>query len=345
MRYPQARTIRILQFLSALLLVLIIAAGSFLYKSSIPAGIIDARYESRSSQFLLMENGSRVHYRDEGNRRGQPIVLIHGSNASLHTWEPWVEILGEEFRMISLDLPGHGLTGAVPDEDYSTEAFIKTVEAIVTHLGLEQFTLGGNSMGGGVTWRYTLKYPDRVTAMLLIDASGPPQWRLDSSSDRSTGDKEIPIIFELLTKPWFRAISTKLDPYYFTKQGVLAAYNSSPVVTDELIMRYYSLSLREGSREATMKRFANLGADSGRTFDLSKISQPTLILWGEEDALIGLDVAEKFDAELPVAALVTFSDTGHMPMEEIPRKSARAVQEFMLALKTEPKSTTGKNSQ
>jgi pimeloyl-ACP methyl ester carboxylesterase len=94
-----------------------------------------------------------------------------------------------------------------------------------------------------------------------------------------------------------------------------------------------------------MKRFANLGADSGRTFDLSKISQPTLILWGEEDALIGLDVAEKFDAELPVAALVTFSDTGHMPMEEIPRKSARAVQEFMLALKTEPKSTTGKNSQ
>lgn len=336
---------KILQFLGAILLVLLIAAGSFLYKSSIPAGIIDARYESRLSQFLLMENGSRIHYRDEGNRRGEPIVLIHGSNASLHVWEPWVEILGEEFRMITLDLPGHGLTGAVPDEDYSTDAFIETIDATITHLGLEQFTLGGNSMGGGVTWRYTLKYPEKVNAMLLIAASGLPEWRLDSTSDQSADEKETPIIFELLTKPWFRAISTKLDPYYFTKQGVMVAYNNSPVVTDELIMRYYKLSLREGSREATMKRFATLDVDSDKTFDLSTITQPTLILWGEEDALISLSVANKFDSLLPVAALVTFPDTGHMPMEEIPGKSAKAVMEFMLALKAEPESKTKENSQ
>jgi pimeloyl-ACP methyl ester carboxylesterase len=136
-----------------------------------------------------------------------------------------------------------------------------------------------------------------------------------------------------------------LDPYYFTKQGVLAAYNNSPVVTDELIMRYYKLSLREGSREATMKRFANINDESDTTYDLSTITQPTLILWGEEDALISLAVAEKFDSVLPVAALVTFPDTGHMPMEEIPGKSAKAVKEFMLALKTEPESTEEENSQ
>jgi pimeloyl-ACP methyl ester carboxylesterase len=345
MRHPQSRAIKILQFLSAILLVLIIAAGSFLYKSSIPAGIIDARYESRFSQYFLMENGSRIHYRDEGNRRGEPIVLIHGSNASLHTWEPWVAILGEEFRMITLDLPGHGLTGAVPDEDYSTNAFVKTIDATITQLGLEQFTLGGNSMGGGVTWRYTLKYPEKVNAMLLIGASGLPQWQLDSTRDQSKDEKATPLIFELLTKPWFRAISTKLDPYYFTKQGVLAAYNNSPVVTDELIMRYYKLSLREGSREAIMKRLDNLDVESDTTYDLSTITQPTLILWGEEDALISLAVAEKFDSVLPVAALVTFPDTGHMLMEEIPGKSAKAVKEFMLALKTEPESTEEENSQ
>jgi pimeloyl-ACP methyl ester carboxylesterase len=125
----------------------------------------------------------------------------------------------------------------------------------------------------------------------------------------------------------------------------MAAYNNSPVVTDELIMRYYKLSLREGSREATMKRFANWDVDSDRTFDLSTITQPTLILWGEEDALISLDVAEKFDSVLPVAALVTFPNTGHMPMEEIPAKSAKAVKEFMLALKAEPESTTRESSQ
>lgn len=336
---------KILQFLGAILLILLIAAGSFFYKSSIPAGIIDARYESRFSQFLLMENGSRIHYRDEGNRRGEPIVLIHGSNASLHIWEPWVAILGEEFRMITLDLPGHGLTGAVPDEDYSTDASIKTIDATITHLGLKQFTLGGSSMGDGVTWRYTLKYPEKVNAMLLIGASGLPEWRLHSTRGQPADERETPIIFELLTKPWFRAISTKLDPYYFTKQGVLVAYNNSPVVTDELIMRYYKLSLREGSREATMKRFANLDVESDRTYDLSTITQPTLILWGEEDALISLAVAKKFDSVLPIAALVTFPDTGHMPMEEIPEKSAKAVKEFLLALKTEPESIKEENSQ
>ena len=335
---------KILQFLGGSLLLLTIAAGFFLYKSSIPAGIIDARYTSRSSQFLLMENGSRIHYRDEGNRRGEPIVLIHGSSASLHTWEPWVEILGNNFRMVTLDLPGHGLTGAVPDEDYSTDAFIRTIDAVITKLGLAQFTLGGNSMGGGVTWRYTLEHPEKVDAMLLIDASGLPEWQLDEREKQSAIDKETPIIFELLSKPWFRAISTKLDPYYFTKQGVLAAYNHSPVVTDELIMRYYKLSLREGTREATMKRFANFGSDAGRTFDLSAITQPTLILWGEEDALISVKVGQKFESSLTNSTLVTFPGVGHIPMEEIPGESAEAVKAFMLALKTVPESTAKENS-
>lgn len=336
---------KILKFLGVSLLLLTLAAGSFLYKSSIPTGIIDANYASRSSQFLLMENDSRIHYRDEGNRRGETIVLIHGSSASLHTWEPWVEILGKEFRIITLDLPGHGLTGAVPNEDYSTDAFIETVDAVISQLGLIEFTLGGNSMGGGVTWQYTLHYPEKVNAMLLIDASGLPEWWAETRRQRSGDQKETPVIFQLLSKPWFRAISTKLDPYYFTRQGVLAAYNNSPVVTDELIMRYYKLSLREGTREATMKRFANFSPDSGRDYDLSALNQPTLILWGEEDALIDLGIARKFESSLPNSTLITFPGVGHMPMEEIPEQSAQAVIEFLLALRAEPESTGKEISQ
>ncbi|MGV0033428.1 MAG: alpha/beta fold hydrolase [Candidatus Azotimanducaceae bacterium WSBS_2022_MAG_OTU7] len=67
-----------------------------------------------------------MHYRDEGNASGYPLVLVHGSNASLHTWEPWVSLLGDDYRIISLDLPGHGLTGGVPDGDYSSAAQVNT---------------------------------------------------------------------------------------------------------------------------------------------------------------------------------------------------------------------------
>jgi pimeloyl-ACP methyl ester carboxylesterase len=311
--------------------MLVIITGVLLYKKAIPADVVDARYLSPSSQFLMMDNGSKIHYRDEGNRRGEPVVLLHGSSASLHTWEPWVDILGDEFRIISLDLPGHGLTGSVPDNDYTTGANISVLDAVTEHLQLYEFVLGGNSMGGQVSWRYTLTHPDKVKALILVDAAGPQEWWSQNVDD----DVEAPLVFELLTKPWFRAIATRLDTYYLVKWGVEAAYNNSPVVTDELIMRYYELALRKGTREATLKRFTGFSQDIDETFDLSLVTQPTLIIWGEEDSFISIDMADRFKQALPNSTLVTFPGVGHIPMEEAPEKSADAVRVFLRTLPTE----------
>jgi pimeloyl-ACP methyl ester carboxylesterase len=104
-------------------------------------------------------------------------MLLHGSNASLHTWEPWVALLGDEYRIVSVDLPGHRLTGRVPDDDDSMAAFVATVAAVADHLGIDRFALGGNSMGGGVTWQFALAHPERVSAMILVDAVGLRSWR------------------------------------------------------------------------------------------------------------------------------------------------------------------------
>ena len=306
-----------------------------LYEDSIPVDVVDARYTSHSSQFLITDSGARIHYRVEGNHRGQTLVLLHGSGASLHTWEPWVSILEDEFKIVTLDLPGHGLTGAVPNSDYSTEASIDVINEVTSHLGLQQFVLGGNSMGGHVTWRYTLAYPQRVESMLLVDSVGLPEWWLETSSDANQA--ETPIIFRLLAKPWFRAVATKLDPYYLIKQAVEVAYNHSQVVNDELIMRYYDLALREGTREATMNRYANYGIIRPGMFDLSQLGQPTLILWGEEDSFIDVDIAHKFMDILPDAKLVAFEGVGHIPMEEIPEASASVVREYLQSISTRSK--------
>ena len=263
---------KIIRSIIASIIVIILCAGIFLFKGELAQDQVDAKYTSEKSQFFTMENGARIHFRDEGNPNGPAVVLVHGSNASLHTWEPWVGILGESYRIITMDLPAHGLTGAVPDKRYGSPAQLRTVDAVVRHLGIDKFTLGGNSMGGGVTWRYTLAHPEKVEAMLLIDSSGLPQFRqlLEAKANELDQDKkEAPVFFSLMRKPWFRAIAKYIDPYWMTKQGVNSAYNYSPMVTEELIQRYYELALRDGSRDATLSRFSTYNTteepvDAGR---------------------------------------------------------------------------------
>ena len=315
-----------LSFVAGITAVIVVVA---LYEGDIPKQIVDAKYSSPASQFLTLESGARIHYRDEGLEDGRPVVLIHGSNASLHTWEPWIEILGREYRTISLDLPGHGLTGKVPDRDYSVANQVAAVNEIVEHLGVDRFVLGGNSMGGGVTWRYVLQYPRKIEAMILVDAVGLPQWSAEIREASSKDDNGGPRVFRLLQKPWFRAIGRYMDPWYLINQGVRSAYSDQSAVTDELIQRYYDLALREGSREATMDRFAGYSLDALDSVDPAEFILPTLILWGRDDALIPVDVAEKFDSFLPNTSLVIYDNVGHAPMEEIPERSAADVLTFL----------------
>jgi pimeloyl-ACP methyl ester carboxylesterase len=328
---------KIIRYSLITIVILLAALAVLLYKDEIPADIVDAKYTNAASQFFTMDNGARVHYRDQGNKAGPALVLVHGSNASLHTWEPWVSILGADYRIITMDLPAHGLTGATPDKDYGSEAQLQTVDALVTLLGVDNFTLGGNSMGGGVTWQYTLAHPEKVNAMILVDASGLPQFweqmQTEQAPESGAGKKkETPLFFQLMGKPWFRAISKYVDPYFITRQGLESAYNHSPVVTDELIDRYYELALREGSREATLSRFAG-PRPTRQPVDPTEFSQPTLIMWGREDALISVDFAHKFAAALPHATLVIYDDVGHVPMEEIPEKSAADTRAFLQSLR------------
>lgn len=313
--------------LASLFAVIMVIAAFWIFEYDRPAAEIDARYTSATSRFLVTNSGARVHYRDEGNPHGRPVVLVHGFGASLHTWEPWVRLLGDEFRMITLDLPSHGLTGRVPDDDYSQEAFIATVRAVADAVGVQRFVLGGNSMGGGVTWRFALAYPQRIEAMVLVDASGLWSWR--STAEPVAGD--TPIAFRLLRQPWFRSVARYLDPYYLIVRGLGAAYNNSRVVDDVLIARYYDLTMREGTREAILQRFSAFRGEPSEP-DLSVLMQPTLVMWGAQDTLVPVDVARRFDEVLPNAELVIYDDVGHIPMEEQAERSAADVRRFLESL-------------
>jgi hypothetical protein len=105
------------------LAVLLAGAYLALRRPDIPFKTLEAKYANSASRYLDLPSGAHVHYRDQGNPTGPVLVLVHGFSASLHTWEPWVGLLGNQYRIISLDLPGHGLTRAPADYKPSIEAY------------------------------------------------------------------------------------------------------------------------------------------------------------------------------------------------------------------------------
>jgi pimeloyl-ACP methyl ester carboxylesterase len=322
------------QIFGAAFILLIVSLSITVYQGDLPADVVDAKYVSPASQFLTLEDGARIHFRDEGRPDGMPLVLIHGSMASLHTFEPWTGILGDEYRVVTLDLPAHGLTGAVPNRDYSSEAQLKVVKAVIDHLDLERVVIGGNSMGGGVSWRFALAHPNRVLGLVLLNASGPSVWYESEGSEEPKNPS--PLIFRLLSQAWFRAIAGRIDPYYLAVQGAESSYNGSPVVDDALVMRYYELALRAGTREAILSRFSQPFNRARVQVDLTLLTQPTLILWGREDAVIPVSAGERFHEVLPNSQLIIYDDVGHVPMEEIPKRSADDVRAFIESFVTEP---------
>ena len=308
---------RLIKWLGVILVAVIAAIFLWGYAPDTDAAQMEAKYSNAASRFEVLESGLRVHYRDEGNRNGRVIVLIHGSNASLHTWEKWVAILGKDYRIISLDLPGHGLTGKNPAGVYDNASYVDVVDRLLVKLNIDKAVIGGNSMGGGVSWLYTIRHPDKVEALLLVDASGQPYAK----------SGEIPLGFRLMRTPVLKEAARFIAPRSIFESSVKTSMNVQSKIDDKLIDRYWELNRYPGNREATMQRFSTPNSMTPGTRDtLAKIKVPVLILWGARDNLIPVSSAKWFAEAIPQARVIIYPDVGHIAMEEIPQKSAADVK-------------------
>lgn len=292
----------------------------------IPRAILEAKYATPPSKFVMLPDGARVHYRIRGAQDAPPLVLLHGSNASLFTWEPWSKALSDHFRVVSLDLPGHGLTGAVPNHDYSTKGMARFVAEFADKIGLKKFALAGNSMGGAVAARFAETYPGRVSALILVDAGGMPG---------KMGDR-IPLAFQLLRQPWLQSVMAHANPKPLVREGLDKAIVRKAIITEHMIDLYTDMALLEGTRAATFERFNQTGEDYGFIKDhVRALKMPVLILWGDEDHLIPVASARSWNVALPGSRLIVYPATGHIPMEEVADKSAADVRVFLSGLMTE----------
>lgn len=277
-------------------------------------------YANAGSQFVDVGGGLTMHVRDEGKRDGPVLVLLHGSSASLHTWEPWVKRLGATYRVISVDQIGHGLTGPNPSGDYSMQAFTGTLDSLLTKLGVSRFALAGNSMGGGIAWNYALAHPEKLTALILVDAGGAPDARPTS----------LPIGFRIAQTPGINRLAEIITPRGMVERSLRQSVSNQAIVNDAMIDRYWDLLLYPGNRRATGQRFATprVPADPAR---LGQMKVPTLILWGAEDKLIPLSAGQWFAKTISGAKLIVYPGIGHIPMEETPDKSAADVANWLQA--------------
>ncbi|MFO0542177.1 MAG: alpha/beta fold hydrolase [Phenylobacterium sp.] len=292
----------------------------------IPYETLKAKYANPTSKFVTLENGVNVHYRDQGRADGPPLVLVHGFAANLDTWEPWVARLGDTYRVVSLDLPAHGLTVTPPGYMMSTAGQVEVIDQLTRKLGLTPFVLAGNSMGGGASWNYALSHPDRLRGLILVASVGPRPPEVEGAPPR----EGPPAVFRVMANPVGRAALRSVNPRPLAEPGLKRAYIDESLVTPALVDRYVDLALAPGRREMILA--GRQGRPSASPDAVKGVSTPTLVMHGEKDVVVPPEVGRRLAELIPGARLVIYPEAGHVPMEQIPDRSAADVRAFIESL-------------
>ncbi|HQQ97456.1 MAG TPA: alpha/beta hydrolase [Cyclobacteriaceae bacterium] len=308
---------RFLRFVVILAGVLFVLIGLFGYHPDLPVAELEAKYFTPESSYVQVRD-SKVHIRMRGN--GAPIILIHGSFSALQTWEAWEQELSKKYKTISLDLPGHGLTGPNPSHTYSTDDYTELVIALADQLKLDTFYVAGNSMGGQVTLKLALRHPERVKKIILIDAAafGRPI---------SDANKSRPFVFTLLQSDMVASVMTTITPKFLVEYNMKQVYGNKERIQKKNTDRIFDLLLREGNRKATMERLRQPGRDISDSIQF--IHSPALIQWGARDAWIPLAQGQRLASLMPGSTLLIYDDAGHVPMEEIPAQTVADAINFL----------------
>ncbi|HEY4066922.1 MAG TPA: alpha/beta hydrolase [Burkholderiaceae bacterium] len=304
----------------AIAVVVLLALGSIsacAWTPDIPIDELKARWGKPPSQFINVDD-LQVHYRDEGPRDDPtPILLLHGTGNSLHTWDAWAERLKGGHRVIRFDRPGFGLTGPNSTDDYGMAYFADFTRRFLDAMKIDRVVMVGSSAGGRVALYVASRHPERVAKLVLIASAGYP---------RNTPSQ---FAFRMMTSKWLAPVMTRILPRGSVDANVKNTYGDPSKVTREVLDRSYDLTLRQGNRRALGENLRQ-----GQHVDdhslIEALRVPTLIIWGTEDHVIAsVPDAERFHRDIVGSELVLIGGSGHMPQEESPEESVTALRSFL----------------
>jgi len=300
------------------LAAIILTLGLTIYAASPRALTVDdikkMGFVENDPRFIEI-NGVNTHFTRQGT--GEELLLIHGFGSSTYTWRSVVDSLAKDFEVDAIDLPGFGLSQAL-NTTPTVEAYVDFINDFMQTLCIDDAVLMGNSFGGEIGWRFALKYPQRVRALILVDAAGYPH--------------ASPTIFKLLRAPLLGEMIAGVNAKWIVRKNLQQVFVDDNLVTDAVVDNYYYRLLKEGNRETALAR-ARMKADTLYK-TLPQIRQPTLIIWGENDSWIPVEFARRFAADIPRAQLAILPNCGHVPQEEKPEEVARLVREFWQGIRS-----------
>lgn len=290
--------------------------------SELPDWYLTSRYSYLDSYWHQNDFGMKIHYRDLGE--GPVVVLIHGEMDSLHAWEGWIEMLSNNFRVIAIDLPGSGLSGATHcveeledtcASNLSTDYIKHTLEYFIEDMGIGSFNLVGASYGGYLAADYALRNPDNVDKLVLVSPAGFQQ--------------AIPSSLELMTQT--SILSRYFQPSPMVTNVVLDFFSHSKPTPNQM-KRYLHIAQGKGMHSTNIQslKFVEDLMTHGSTLDFSTLSTDTLILWGNKDSWSDPELAKLWDETLPQSTLVTYPVLGHALMVELPAITVADASAFLL---------------
>jgi len=260
-------------------------------------------------------DGVSLHYEQEG--LGRPLILLHGFPTSTHLWRDIVPGLTFGNTIYNLDLMGFGLSEKPQNVTYSIDTYVDQLSKFIAEFHLERLILVGHDIGAPIVTLYTLRNPGKVRKLILMDGplySGAPPLGVRLLRTRLIG--------EFFTGDWF------------LKRLLRGGVANPGVMSDGLLEAYLKPYHDDpGARMALLKcaREFNLRPvlENEIIPNLSKISIPTLLVWGDGDPYAPLDFGKKLDEVIPNSQLVVILRTSHYAIEERPEEVRAVLKEFI----------------
>ena len=314
-----SRTMTAIAILLAVVVVAIVMVSVFrsdAFRLSLEE--VRSLYATEQSQFTGID-GVSIHYQDEGS--GYPIVLIHGSEGTLHTWDPIVDALKDRYRLIRLELPGRGLSASAGPDDIGEDVTLHgMVMTLLDQLGVNHaFHLIGQSSGGTIATRVAANHPDRVNKLVVINMPSMPV-----SIPRSARPPAVRAYM------WWCA-----DVLQFTTPGYWETYygylwGKRERLSEDLLRLQYDQNRRVRAPMARLLIPANFSQEQADR-NLGGVVAPTLVIWGMVDPVLPPRMLEALTSRMTQASITIHElpDVGHFPALEVPDQIIPVIEEFL----------------
>jgi pimeloyl-ACP methyl ester carboxylesterase len=285
----------------------------WLWTPDVPRASLEARYLDSPAD-LRSVGPWQLHVRQSGPPDAPAVVLLHGFGSSLQTWDVWAKGLATTHRVVRIDLPGSGLSPPDPAHDYRDERSLDMLMALMDSLGLQRTSLVGHSMGGRIAWTFAAKFPERVDKLVLVAPDGFASFGFEYGKPMDV-PATLGLMRHVLPKPLLR-------------MNLQSAYARPEALSEAVTTRYHDLILAPGARQAMLDRLRQTVLQEPVPL-LRQIKAPTLLVWGEADAMIPLSNAQDYLQALQSSRLVSWPQVGHLPQEEAAELSLQAVTDFL----------------